>query len=117
MKDNPISHREHQTWRHPVLNYSHVALRDPLISLPSAGLKLRAKNVSRDLQDFMSTQIEGSVIKYHISLAQKIIGQCLAHSHLQNEVYCLLLRQLSGHTNLTTSLVLQVMIIYIINLI
>lgn len=109
MKDSPISHREHQTWKHPVLKYSAVPLRDPLISLPSAGLKLRAKNLSRELKDFVSTQIEGSAIEYHISLAQKIIGQCLAHSHLQNEVYCQLLRQLSGHTNQTTSPVLQVM--------
>lgn len=108
MKDNPVNHKDHETWRHPVLNCSVVPLRDPLISLPSAGLKARAKNVFRDVQHFMSAQIDGSVLDYHITLAQKITGQGLAHSHLQNEIYCQLLRQMSGHTNPYVSPVLQV---------
>lgn len=83
-------------------------MHDSLISMPTTKLKEHAKGLFRDVQLFMNRMIDPSNLEFHMSLAQKVVSQCLSHSYLQNEVYCQLLRQMSGHTTPTATPVLQV---------
>lgn len=108
MKDDPQSFRDHPSWKHPVLTFSAVPLQSSLLTLPLADLKPRTKSLSRELMEFINTPLEEATIDHHIALAQKIIGQGLTHPYFQDEIYCQLLRQLSGRTSQTVSPVIQV---------
>ncbi len=107
MKDNPISHLDHPKWSNPIFKVT-ANMHDSLISMPTMKLKEHAKLLFKDIQLFMNRAIDPSHIEVHMSLAQKVISQCLSHFYLQNEVYCQLLRQMSGHTTSTATPVLQV---------
>lgn len=76
--------------------------------MPNTKLKEHAKTLFRDIQIFMNRPIDRLNFEFHMSLAQKVVSQCLSRTHLQNEVYCQLLRQMSGHTTPTATPVLQV---------
>lgn len=92
---NPL---EHKLWMHPVLNFTTGPLQRTLTSLPSAMLNEEAKKLFQSVQSFICTQLVlPRDTGHHISLAQDIIGTCLKHSPLQDEVYCQVLRQISGH--------------------
>ena len=108
MKDNPIRHLDHPRWGNPVFKVAPMPIHNSLISMPTVELKELAKSLFRDLQRFINKKIDSSSMEFHIPLAQKIIGQCLTHSKLQDEIYCQLLRQMSGHTVPTAAPVLQV---------
>ena len=56
----------------------------------------------------MGTAIKPLSLDYHICSVQHIIATCLQHPQLQDELYCQLLRQLSGHTSSISSNTLQV---------
>ena len=56
----------------------------------------------------MGTAIKSLSLDYHICSVQHIIATCLQHPQLQDELYCQLLRQLSGHTSPPSSNTLQV---------
>ena len=56
----------------------------------------------------MGTAIKPLSLDYHICSVQHIIATCLQHPQLQDELYCQLLRQLSGHTSPISSNPLQV---------
>ncbi len=108
MKDNPISHLDHPKWGNPIFKVTANPMHDSLISMPTTKLKEHARSLFRDLQQFMNKTIDLTNLDFHMYLAQKIIGHCLSHSHLHNEVYCQLLRQMAGHTTPTATPVLQV---------
>ena len=56
----------------------------------------------------MTTPLDPLGLDYHIACLQNLMGTCLSHAHLQDELYCQLLRQLSGHTNPSTPTIMQV---------
>ena len=107
-KDDPIRHLDHPRWGNPIFKVSAMPIASSLISMPTVELKELAKSLFRDLQRFTNKKIDSSSMEFHVPLAQKIIGQCLTHSKLQDEIYCQLLRQMSGHTIPTAAPVLQV---------
>lgn len=94
-------------WKHPVLTCTVPPLRDALTSLPSATLVQKAKKMFQSVQLFMTTPLDPLGLDYHIACLQSLMGTCLSHAHLQDELYCQLLRQLSGHTNPSTPTIMQ----------
>ena len=62
----------------------------------------------QSVQLFMTTPLDPLGLDYHIACLQSLMGTCLSHAHLQDELYCQLLRQLSGHTNPSTPTIMQV---------
>uniref|UniRef100_A0A0L8GJ61 MyTH4 domain-containing protein n=1 Tax=Octopus bimaculoides TaxID=37653 RepID=A0A0L8GJ61_OCTBM len=45
----------------------------------------------------MATQFDTRALDYHVTLAQTILGLCIDHPQLQNELFCQLIRQTSRH--------------------
>ena len=88
----------HHLWTHPVLNVTVSPLQRALTSLPSTSLNEDAKKLFHRVQAFTCTHLAHPYdTSKHISLAQSIIGQCLKKSPLKDEVYCQILKQISGH--------------------
>ena len=55
----------------------------------------------------MNTAIDPLRLDYHMSSVQHLIDVCIKHPRLQNEAYCQVLRQISGHTDPTSPIVLK----------
>uniref|UniRef100_A0A3B4B1G6 Uncharacterized protein n=1 Tax=Periophthalmus magnuspinnatus TaxID=409849 RepID=A0A3B4B1G6_9GOBI len=79
-----------QIWRHPMLCFSKEALASPLTTLPSQALQTEAVKL---FKLFINVAIDAPAIDYHVSLAQSALQVCLAHSELQNELFCQLIKQ------------------------
>ena len=101
---NPI---DHPHWKHPVLNCLSGPLHSPLTSLPSSSLNIAAKKLFQSVWQFLTTKLTPSDLSYHIHYGQHIVGTCLKHCPLQDELYCQILRQISGHTAPLSSQILQ----------
>ncbi len=113
MRSSPtLEHLQHPNWKHPVLNCTIGPLLASLTSLPSASLSDRATRLFQSLQLFLTTKLTLRDLNYHIHSAQHIIGTCLKHSPLQDELYCQVLRQISGHTSTVSIQVTQVCVRY-----
>uniref|UniRef100_A0A3B4B0W8 Uncharacterized protein n=1 Tax=Periophthalmus magnuspinnatus TaxID=409849 RepID=A0A3B4B0W8_9GOBI len=82
-----------QIWRHPMLCFSKEALASPLTTLPSQALQTEAVKLFKTCQLFINVAIDAPAIDYHVSLAQSALQVCLAHSELQNELFCQLIKQ------------------------
>ncbi|XP_017319141.1 pleckstrin homology domain-containing family H member 2 [Ictalurus punctatus] len=82
-----------QVWRHPMLCFSKEALSTPLTTLPSQALQTEAIKLFKTCQLFINVVIDTPAIDYHVTLAQCALQVCLAHSELQNEIYCQLIKQ------------------------
>ena len=107
MQYNSITHKTHPNWKHPVLSCTTGPLRNALTSLPSASLIAGAKNLFQSLQLFLTTPLNSAKLEYHICSLQHMVSTCLKHTPLQDELYCQMLRQISGHTTFNTSQVHQ----------
>jgi hypothetical protein len=46
---------------------------------------------------FMTTPIDSQHTEFHVNLAQSILDICLQHTPLQDELFCLLIKQTSRH--------------------
>nr|KAG5695938.1 hypothetical protein BaRGS_017519 [Batillaria attramentaria] len=84
-------------WKHPLMLYTKEPLREPLTTLPSIELQRKALELFKTLYQFMNTAIESPSVEFHVRLAQSMLGWCLEHPELQNEMYCQLIRQTSRH--------------------
>lgn len=82
-----------QVWRHPMLCFSKEALSTPLTTLPSQALQTEAIKLFKTCQLFINVVIDTPAIDYHVTMAQCALQVCLAHSELQNEIYCQLIKQ------------------------
>ena len=102
-KGNPST--EDHRWKHPILNHTTGPLQHALTSLPSSSLNDRAKRLFQSVQLFLTTTLTLNDLSYHICSAQHIIGTCLKHLPLQDELYCQVIRQISGHAALTNQVI------------
>lgn len=102
---NPI---DHPHWKHPVLNCISGPLQSPLTSLPSTSLNVAAKKLFQSVWQFLNTKLTQYDLSFHITCIQYIISTCLKHCPLRDELYCQVLRQISGHTSPLSVQVLQV---------
>ncbi|XP_038639733.1 pleckstrin homology domain-containing family H member 1 isoform X1 [Scyliorhinus canicula] len=83
------------TWKHPVLCSSKGGLPNALTTLPSEALQTEALKLFKSCQLFINVLVEAPSIDYHVSLAQNALQVCLAHTELQNEIYCQFIKQTS----------------------
>ena len=102
-------------WKHSVLNYATKHLLHSLTSLPSASLNIEARKLFQSLKLFMTNKITLDDITYHIHSTQHIISTCFKHPPLQDEFYCQILKQISGHTYPIPYQVFQVSVCNIIS--
>lgn len=107
MNDQSVNPCDNSSWKHPVLNWTSGRLHQPLTSLPSNALNTEAKNLFQHLQLYLSTPMKPMEFEHHLCSVQHLIDSCLRHPPLQDELYCQLLRQISGHTLLTSHQLLQ----------
>lgn len=107
MHDQSVNPRDNSNWKHPVLNWTSGRLHQPLTSLPSSSLNAEAKNLFQHLQLYLSTPMKPMAFEHHLCSVQHLIDSCLKHPPLQDELYCQLLRQISGHASMTAHQVLQ----------
>ena len=107
MQDQSINPRDNPGWKHPVLNWTSGRLHQALTSLPSSALNTEAKNLFQHLQLYLSTPMKPMAFEHHLCSVQHLIDSCLKHPPLQDELYCQLLRQISGHTSMTSHHALQ----------
>lgn len=95
-------------WKHPMMLHTKEPLTKPLTTLPSEDLQKGALDLSRDINDFLYTQIDSTRLEIHVELAQALFHTCLQFPELQNEFYCQMIKQLSPHpvTHKTANLLL-----------
>lgn len=62
------------------------------------GLSLPVPTASslQTCQLFINVPVEAASVDYHVSLAQTALQVCLVHPELQSEIYCQLMKQISG---------------------
>ncbi|CAE1254937.1 Uncharacterized protein CG43867,Pleckstrin homology domain-containing family H member 1,Pleckstrin homology domain-containing family H member 2 [Acanthosepion pharaonis] len=84
-------------WKHPKMLHTKEPISSPMTTLPSEELQERAVDLFKLVFQFMNAQIDTRSLDYHVSLAQTILGLCIDHPQLQNELYCQLVRQTSRH--------------------
>lgn len=84
-------------WKHPKMLHTKEPIPSPMTTLPSEELQEQAVDLFKLVFQFMTVQIDTRTLDYHVSLAQSILGMCIEHPQLQNELYCQLVRQTSRH--------------------
>ena len=90
----------HKLWSHPVFSMTTGPLSQSLVTLPSGPLNESAKSLFQNIQTFIHTQVASHQthdFSFHVLLVQDIVGACLDHVPLQDEAYCQILRQITGH--------------------
>lgn len=92
------NHLTHMLWGHPLFSVTNSQLSQPLTSIDSAPLADMAKQLFQNIQMFIFHQMSGQADhSFHGCVMQDVIGVCLANVALQDEAYCQVLRQITGH--------------------
>ncbi|XP_031572263.1 pleckstrin homology domain-containing family H member 1-like isoform X2 [Actinia tenebrosa] len=84
-----------ELWNTPILTFSKEAITKPLTTLPSEKLEEEAIKLFKSILLFTTVATEETAIDYHVSLAQNALQIVLDHPELQNEIYCMLVKQTS----------------------
>lgn len=95
--ENPLTHK---LWGNPVFSVTTGQLSSPLTSIDSVLLTNSAKILFQNVKTFIFTQIPGAKAQnfiFHVNLMQDIIGACFGKMALQDEAYCQVLREITGH--------------------
>lgn len=95
-------------WSNPILNFtSEKIIQESLVSHPSASLASEAVEMFKVVNLFITTKLDSLCLEYHILSLQQLTSQCLIQPELQDELYCQVLRQVSGTPDRPISYILQ----------
>ncbi|XP_020901839.1 pleckstrin homology domain-containing family H member 1 isoform X2 [Exaiptasia diaphana] len=86
---------ESDLWNQPLMTFTKEALTKPLTTLPSLELEEEALKLFKSILLFTTVATDEAAIDYHVSLAQNALQIVLDHPELQNEMYCMLVKQTS----------------------
>ncbi|GAB1608428.1 pleckstrin homology domain-containing family H member 1-like isoform X1, partial [Argonauta hians] len=84
-------------WKNLKMLHTKESITSPLTTLPSEELQQKGVDLFKLVYQYMATQFDTRALDYHVTLAQTILGLCIEHPQLQNELFCQLIRQTSRH--------------------
>ncbi|XP_036360051.1 pleckstrin homology domain-containing family H member 1 isoform X3 [Octopus sinensis] len=84
-------------WKNLKMLHTKEPITSPLTTLPSEELQQKGVELFKLVYQYMATQFDTRALDYHVTLAQTILGLCIDHPQLQNELFCQLIRQTSRH--------------------
>ena len=97
---------ESEEFKRPIFKYADH-YEGPLTTMMTAELETAASEIWKSISLYTGVVIKAQAAEYHVLLAQSIIEQCLLKPELQNEVFCMLIKQTNGHADPGSGLHIQ----------